>query len=153
MREGISPGYVRALGLGLAALTMACDGAPDRLRVFDDDEATPAPAAPAVAEPMSALGQALVFDKVLSGDRDVACATCHHPALGTDGDAALSRGVGGRGLGAGARAGCSRRATRRRSSTCTCTRRCTGTAASRAGATGVCGPRPATRSPPRWRRR
>src|SRR6266576_4814163 len=26
-----------------------------------------------------ALGQALVFDKILSGNRDIACATCHDP--------------------------------------------------------------------------
>src|SRR5690606_1290938 len=32
------------------------------------------------------LGRALFFDKILSGHRDVACATCHHPAHGfTDG--------------------------------------------------------------------
>src|SRR5438034_11840270 len=26
-----------------------------------------------------ALGQALMFDKILSGNRDIACATCHAP--------------------------------------------------------------------------
>ncbi len=33
-----------------------------------------------------ALGRALFFDPLLSGNKDISCATCHHPALGT-GDA------------------------------------------------------------------
>lgn len=38
------------------------------------------------------LGKALFFDRILSGNKDTACATCHHPLLAT-GDA-LSLGVG-----------------------------------------------------------
>ena len=46
-----------------------------------------------------ALGQALMFDPILSGNRDVACATCHHPSThGTDGRS-LPIGTGGSGLG------------------------------------------------------
>src|SRR5262245_9163210 len=30
------------------------------------------------------LGRALFFDKILSGNRDVACASCHDPRTGTD---------------------------------------------------------------------
>lgn len=46
------------------------------------------------------LGQALVFDKLLSGNRDIACATCHHPSThGADG-LSLAIGTGGAGLGA-----------------------------------------------------
>ena len=42
-----------------------------------------------------ALGQALFFDKVLSGNRDISCATCHNPrAAFTDG-LALAVGTGG----------------------------------------------------------
>ncbi len=45
------------------------------------------------------LGRMLLFDKVLSGNRDVSCATCHDPALaGADG-MALSVGTGGTGRG------------------------------------------------------
>ena len=36
------------------------------------------------------LGEALFFDKLLSGNRDIACATCHHPALATAGGSPLS---------------------------------------------------------------
>lgn len=42
-----------------------------------------------------ALGRLLFFDKELSGTRDVACATCHHPALGYGDGLNLSIGVGG----------------------------------------------------------
>lgn len=47
-----------------------------------------------------ALGQALVFDKILSDNHDVSCMTCHPPAVGGDDDRTLSMGVGGTGLGA-----------------------------------------------------
>jgi len=46
-----------------------------------------------------ALGRALMFDKELSGNRDIACATCHHPLLHTGDGLPLSIGTGGRGLG------------------------------------------------------
>jgi cytochrome c peroxidase len=46
-----------------------------------------------------ALGEALFFDKVLSGNRDIACATCHHPLLHGGDGLPLSIGTLGRGLG------------------------------------------------------
>lgn len=46
------------------------------------------------------LGQALMFDKILSDNRDISCMTCHPPAIGTDDDRHLSFGVRGQGLGA-----------------------------------------------------
>ena len=46
-----------------------------------------------------ALGKLLFFDKELSGNRDIACATCHHPTTGSSDDLSLSIGVGGAGLG------------------------------------------------------
>jgi cytochrome c peroxidase len=45
------------------------------------------------------LGRLLFFDKLLSGNRDTACATCHHPAFFTDDALSLSIGTGGTGLG------------------------------------------------------
>lgn len=50
-------------------------------------------------DPLVVLGQALFFDPILSGNQDIACATCHHPALGTSDALPLSIGVGGEGLG------------------------------------------------------
>lgn len=45
------------------------------------------------------LGQALAFDKILSGNRDMACTTCHLPAFSTGDDRSLSIGQGGIGYG------------------------------------------------------
>lgn len=45
-----------------------------------------------------ALGQALFFDKVLSGNRDISCATCHQLTLGTGDGLSLSVGTGGMGV-------------------------------------------------------
>ena len=47
------------------------------------------------------LGRALMFDPVLSGNRDVACATCHHPATHEADGLSLAIGTGGSGLGPG----------------------------------------------------
>ena len=46
-----------------------------------------------------ALGRLLFWDPVLSGPRDVACATCHHPRFGYAENRDLSIGVTGVGLG------------------------------------------------------
>ena len=47
----------------------------------------------------AALGQLLFYDPILSGNRAVSCATCHHPDFGTADGVALSIGDGGIGLG------------------------------------------------------
>jgi cytochrome c peroxidase len=46
-----------------------------------------------------ALGKLLFWDPILSGNRDVACVTCHHPRDGYAEDRDLSIGVNGVGLG------------------------------------------------------
>ncbi len=45
------------------------------------------------------LGRLLYWDPILSGDRDIACATCHHPEFGYSDGLAVSVGTGGRGVG------------------------------------------------------
>ncbi len=45
------------------------------------------------------LGWHLFYDPVLSGNREIACATCHHPAFGTSDGVSLGIGDGGTGLG------------------------------------------------------
>lgn len=45
------------------------------------------------------LGRLLFFDKELSGNRDVSCASCHHPSLATIDALPLGVGTGGVGLG------------------------------------------------------
>jgi cytochrome c peroxidase len=92
----------RAAAVCAGALLAACDAElavpPDRA-VAALPAAVPEPAdnpnAPAKVE----LGRLLFWDPILSGNRDVACATCHHPALGYADGRALSVGVGGAGLG------------------------------------------------------
>ena len=53
---------------------------------------------PLVLSPKFRLGQMLFFDPILSGTRDVACATCHLPGRGTSDGVALSLGVRATGL-------------------------------------------------------
>ena len=45
------------------------------------------------------LGQLLFYDPILSGNRKVSCATCHHPRFGTSDGVSLSLGDGANGLG------------------------------------------------------
>jgi cytochrome c peroxidase len=54
------------------------------------------PTTPAKVE----LGRLLFWDPVMSGNRDVACATCHHPRFGYAENRDVSIGVNGIGLGA-----------------------------------------------------
>lgn len=48
---------------------------------------------------MVTLGRALMFDKILSGNRDISCATCHHPIAHTGDGQSVSIGTGGEGSG------------------------------------------------------
>lgn len=63
----------------------------------------PAPLTDAAFRPVdpaeAALGQLLFYDPILSGNREVACATCHHPVFGTGDGLSLGIGDGGIGLG------------------------------------------------------
>lgn len=69
----------------------------------DDGERLPLPAFdhefrhpdPAVVE----LGRLLFFDKELSGNRNISCATCHSPLLATVDHLSINIGTGGQGLG------------------------------------------------------
>ena len=45
------------------------------------------------------LGRLLMHDKILSGNKDISCATCHHPELATGDELSLSIGTGGSGFG------------------------------------------------------
>lgn len=55
----------------------------------------PAPVRPALVE----LGRALAFDKILSGNKDISCMTCHLPGFATGDGRSLSIGQGATGLG------------------------------------------------------
>lgn len=109
---------VSRFALGCAILTTGCydgmDGRPaeplgDRakslapaVRIAAADHGVAAMgAAPNVRLALVKLGNALAFDKTLSGNRDISCMTCHHPTLGTGDARSLSIGAGATGLGSG----------------------------------------------------
>ncbi|MBK7893865.1 MAG: VCBS repeat-containing protein [Anaerolineaceae bacterium] len=54
---------------------------------------------PAAPEAQVELGRALFWDPILSGNKDTACVTCHHPSEGTGDSLELPIGTGGQGLG------------------------------------------------------
>jgi len=45
------------------------------------------------------LGKFLFYDKIISGNKNISCASCHHPLAGTGDGLALPVGEGGKGLG------------------------------------------------------
>lgn len=61
---------------------------------LDDSNYRPAPRFAQVE-----LGRSLFFDKILSGNRNIACATCHHPDHASADGLSLPLGEGGRGRG------------------------------------------------------
>lgn len=96
--------YIRSMAITMVVLVAACgDDASSidqslrnslaRVGVGSLDPGPPPDPA------LVSLGQALMFDKELSGNRDISCATCHHPFLQTADSLALSIGTGGSGLG------------------------------------------------------
>jgi cytochrome c peroxidase len=54
---------------------------------------------PRVRPALAKLGQALAFDKILSGNRDISCMTCHLPAFATGDGRSISVGQAATGLG------------------------------------------------------
>jgi cytochrome c peroxidase len=56
-------------------------------------------APPPVRPALVRLGQALAFDKILSGNRDISCMSCHLPSFATGDGRSLSIGQGATGLG------------------------------------------------------
>lgn len=79
-----------AILLGLWAGMAGAEGLPDPLRDADF---------PPVDMDEARLGQLLFYDPILSGNKEVSCATCHNPRLGTSDGLSLGIGDGGAGLG------------------------------------------------------
>ena len=84
----------------VAAPVQAAEDELDRAleRVIASRGLEPLEAPPLVTSPKFRLGQMLFFDPILSGTRDVACATCHLLGRGTSDGVALSVGVDAAGL-------------------------------------------------------
>src|SRR5688572_2251849 len=71
---------VACLTMILAAASISSTAAQAALAALPLD--VPAPAENPTTPARVALGRLLFWDPVLSGQKDVACATCHHPDLG-----------------------------------------------------------------------
>ncbi len=106
MNAGCPSALLRlARAVGATALLAACDAAPagpDPAEIRDAARAAGMAELPPQPQPQPAsvaLGRALFFDPVLSGRRDVSCASCHDPAFGTTDRLSVSIGVGGVGRG------------------------------------------------------
>lgn len=94
----VSARFVPGLLLAISLVACSCSSLDDQLGVVAVEQRLGPLGLNSVADPeMVELGEALFFDKILSGNRDTACATCHHPfAAGSDG---LSVSVGTKGQG------------------------------------------------------
>lgn len=85
------------LAPGRAALALDSDALDVQLRqaLTDQGVTVPDTGIPAgISADLLLLGQALFFDRELSGNRDIACATCHHPLLATGDGLSLPIGTG-----------------------------------------------------------
>ena len=71
----------------------------DVRRLADQRNLDPVFAPPPIRSELVELGRALAFDKVLSGNRDISCMTCHPPAFGSGDGRTLSIGQGATGVG------------------------------------------------------
>jgi cytochrome c peroxidase len=75
----------------------------------------PLNAPPADSPQLVELGRMLFHDRILSGNRDISCATCHHEELATGDALSHSIGTGGLGLGSNRRRSENAKFTRRNS--------------------------------------
>jgi cytochrome c peroxidase len=115
VRDTMGFHWIRRTGSGAAVLATllfaaACDDTTnivqlpvaqldqDVRQALADSGVTGIPTPQADSEALIELGQALFFDKELSGNRNISCATCHHPVSGTGDALPVSIGEGGTGL-------------------------------------------------------
>lgn len=102
----------KGLLLGLWAITLSCathdqtqtdtqkkEVPDDSTRLAALPTRVPTPADNPTTPEKVALGRLLFFDPILSGHKDVACATCHQPEFGFAESLEISIGVNGHGMG------------------------------------------------------
>jgi len=77
-RDQTTPLYIRSL-----ATVLGLTGDPTNGRTL-----------PVISDPRAQLGMKLFFSKALGGEKDTACASCHHPALAGGDALSLPVGVG-----------------------------------------------------------
>lgn len=92
--------WLMVAGLVVAVGTAACgDAAPDLEAVVADLGLEPIEATVEAEPALVDLGQALFYDPILSGNRNISCATCHHPRFASGDGLSVSIGQGGVGVG------------------------------------------------------
>ncbi|MFK7937043.1 MAG: cytochrome-c peroxidase [Saprospiraceae bacterium] len=106
---------IGALFLGMVLFNSACQVDNDNFNLNNNpDDLTEISALPTTVlspnnNPTSTekveLGRALFWDPILSGAKEISCATCHHPRFGYADGRELSSGVDGTGLGPARRNG------------------------------------------------
>ena len=92
--------FVRvAVGMTVAVIVLvriqSCQTRPNFDPISDEDFRNGGNLDPDIVE----LGRFLFFDEEMSGNRNISCATCHHPLFATTDALSLSVGEGGEGLG------------------------------------------------------
>jgi cytochrome c peroxidase len=92
--------FVLLGGVGLLGMVTSASLSGQAVPTFSAlPSAAPAPADNPTTSDKVALGRLLFWDPILSGNKDVACASCHHPRHGYADGRDLSVGVDGIGLG------------------------------------------------------
>ena len=86
-------------GLFVVGISLATSATSAQARLAALPLLAPSPAENQGSAERVALGRLLFWDPILSGQKDVACATCHHPAFGYSDGLDLSLGANGIGLG------------------------------------------------------
>ncbi len=102
MRQGFASlaGLFGAMSLGVVSVGCADTSPDEELRsLLAAQEVESVDPGPLASPAMVRLGEALFFDRELSGNRNIACADCHHPSAATGDALAVSIGTGGIGLG------------------------------------------------------
>jgi cytochrome c peroxidase len=94
------PQMMTDAGTGMAAATPEIEALAAEVRLLAANRGvTPLQRPAPVRTELNRLGQALAFDKILSGNRDISCMTCHLAGVATGDGRSLSIGQGGTGLG------------------------------------------------------
>lgn len=86
-------GLLLITGLGVPVQAETADTVPNLPKPLTTQDFRP------FDEARAKIGQQLFYDKILSGNRNIACATCHHHELASGDGLSLGIGEGGHGLG------------------------------------------------------
>ncbi len=92
--------FMLTISLAIAACNAASPDIDEQLQaVIRDQDIQPLNPGPEPDLAKVQLGQMLFFDKILSGNRDISCGTCHHPTQNSGDSLPVSIGTGGSGVG------------------------------------------------------